>query len=213
MITNHHLLVKNGSSLKDERNGIEFMNNIDIVLPWVDQADQAWRTEKDKYDPHKDKSASGEARFRDMDNLQYVFRGIEKFMPWVHKIYFVTWGHLPKWLNTDATKLEIVNHKDYIPQEYLPTFNSNVLDLNMFRIKGLEEQYLTVNDDTFVIESTSPEDFFINGFPCDMACISPQPIARDVIMNVEINNLEIINDHFSINDIILNKKKWINFKL
>ncbi|MBR2185924.1 MAG: hypothetical protein IJ857_01150 [Lachnospiraceae bacterium] len=30
---------------------------------------------------------------------------IEKFMPWVHKVYFVTWRPIPKWLNTDHNKL------------------------------------------------------------------------------------------------------------
>ena len=29
-----------------------------------------------------------------------------------------------------------------------------------------------------------------------MACISPQPINRDMIMNIELNNMEIINDYF-----------------
>ena len=60
---------------------------------------------------------------------------------------FVTWGHLPKWLNIDNEKLVIVNHQDYIPEKYLPTFNSNVLDLNMFRIPGLSEQYINFNDE------------------------------------------------------------------
>ena len=44
-------------------------------------------------------------RFRDCDNLQYIFRGIEEYMPWVNKIFFVTWGHLPKWLNTNNKKI------------------------------------------------------------------------------------------------------------
>lgn len=188
------------------------MNNIDIVITWVDQNDPNWLEEKNKYDPRKDSSASGDARYRDWDGLRYVMRGIDKFMPWVHKVYFVTWGHLPKWLNTNDDKITVVNHKDYIPEEYLPTFNSNVLDLNMFRIEGLSEQYINFNDDTFVIKPTTSEDFFIDGKPRDMACISPQPIARDSIMNVELNNLEIINDHFSIDDIKKNKNKWLNFR-
>lgn len=32
-------------------------------------------------------------------------------------------------------------------------------------------------------------------------------------MNIELNNMEIINDYFSINDIKRNKKKWLNFKM
>ena len=183
-------------------------NNVDIVITWVDGSDPNWLAEKKMYT-----KKSNNVRYRDWDNLVYIFRGIEQFMPWVHKIYFVTWGHLPKWLNIDNEKLVIVNHQDYIPEKYLPTFNSNVLDLNMFRIPGLSEQYINFNDDTFVIKPTKLEDFFYNGKPKDMACISPQPINRDMIMNIELNNMEIINDYFSINDIKRNKKKWLNFKM
>lgn len=182
--------------------------NIDIVITWVDGNDPKWLAEKNKYS-----STTNSVRYRDWESLVYVFRGIEQFMPWVHKIYFVTWGHLPKWLNHTNKKLVIVNHKDYIPEKYLPTFNSNVLDLNMFRIPGLSEQYINFNDDTFVIKSTSPEDFFLNGKPRDMACISPQPINRDMIMNIELNNMEIINDYFSINDIKKHKRKWLNCRM
>ena len=30
------------------------------------------------------------------DNLKYWFRGVEKFAPWVNKIYFITYGHAAK---------------------------------------------------------------------------------------------------------------------
>ncbi len=133
-------------------------------------------------------------------------------MPWVNKVHFVTWGHLPSWLNTDCEKLHIVNHKDYIPEEYLPTFNSNTIDLNFNRIPGIAEQFLYFNDDMFVIQKSEPEDFFVNGLPRDMAVISPSPVFRDVICNIETNNIGIINDYFTVNDIKKNKKKWINTK-
>ena len=187
------------------------MSEIDIVLTWVDQNDPKWQEEKRVYDPDGDNPEGGDVRYRDWNNLQYIFRGIEKFMPWVHRVYFVTWGHIPKWLNTDHNKLCVVNHRDFIPEKYLPTFNSNVIDLNIFRINGLREQFLLFNDDTFVIRPVKKSDFFVNGKPRDVACISPQPIARDCIRNTVINNLEIINDHFSINDVRKNKWKWIDF--
>ena len=98
---------------------------IDIVLPWVDGNDPVWRAEKNEYDAA---GSISDVRYESWDNLQYAFRGIEKYMPWVHKVFFVTWGHLPAWLNTACEKLVIVRHSDYIPQKYLPTFNSNVID-------------------------------------------------------------------------------------
>ena len=88
-------------------------NKIDFVILWVDGADKKWLEEKKKYKPTIDVSDSI-IRFRDWENLKYWFRGVEKYAPWVNKIYFVTYGHLPKFLKTDHEKLVIVNHKDFI---------------------------------------------------------------------------------------------------
>ena len=69
----------------------------------------------------------------------------------VRRIHFVTWGHLPSWLNKEHPKLNIVNHKDFIPEKYLPTFNSHAL-WNMHRIPGLAENFVYFNDDMFLIK-------------------------------------------------------------
>ena len=83
------------------------------------------------------------------DNLQYWFRGVGKFAPWVNRIHFITYGHLPPWLNVDHPKINIVRHTDYIPKKYLPTFNSHVIELNIHRIEGLANCFVYFNDDTF----------------------------------------------------------------
>ena len=110
---------------------------IDFVVTWVDGNDPAWLEQKNMYDPSAlevgDDSVS---RYRDWGLLPYLFRGIEVFAPWVRKVHFVTWGHLPVWLNAEHDKLNIVNHRDFIPEQYLPTFNSNALDWNLFESKG-----------------------------------------------------------------------------
>lgn len=145
---------------------------IDFVVTWVDGNDPAWRQEKAKY------SGNGafddrEERYRDWELLQYWFRGVEQFAPWVRKIHFVTWGHLPKWLDTTNPKLHIVRHEDYIPKEYLPVFNSTVLEIYMHRIEGLAEHFVYFNDDVFLTGSVQPEDFFKGGKPCDMLAFQP----------------------------------------
>ena len=77
---------------------------IDFVMIWVDGNDPEWRKEKSKYDGKVVTASNSEVRYRDWDNLQYWFRGVEKFAPWVNKIHFVTWGHLPEWLDTTNPK-------------------------------------------------------------------------------------------------------------
>ena len=71
---------------------------IDFIMIWVDGNDPEWQKEKRKYQPG-DAADDREIRYRDWDNLQYWFRAVEKFAPWVNRIHFVTCGHLPKWLN------------------------------------------------------------------------------------------------------------------
>ena len=82
------------------------------------------------------------ARFRDYGFLKYWFRGVEKFAPWVRRIHFVTCGQKPDWLDESNPKLNLVNHEDYIPREFLPCFNSSVLECHLHRIPGLAEHFV-----------------------------------------------------------------------
>lgn len=109
------------------------MNEIDFVILWVDGNDPAWREEFVRTRQAENDDAS-EIRYRDWRNLHYWFRSAERFAPWVRKVHFITWGHLPAWLRRDHPKLHIVNHRDFIPAEYLPTFNSNTIELNIHQI-------------------------------------------------------------------------------
>ena len=108
---------------------------IDFVIMWVDGNDPKWQTEKNKYTPPLNADASI-CRYRDFDLLKYWFRGVEKYAPWVNKIHFITWGHIPSWLDTNNPKINIVKHEDYIPRKYLPTFNANTIELNVHSIEG-----------------------------------------------------------------------------
>lgn len=191
------------------------MDKIDIVMTWVDGNDPEWKRQKAEWElkiKGIDSSSNNDARYREWDNIQYIFRGIEKYMPWVNMVHFVTWGHTPKWLNKECKKLHIVNHKDFIPENYLPTFNSNAIELNLHRIQGLEDMFINFNDDMFVIGDTKPEDFFENGLPKDIAILSPAPCFRDVMCCIEANNFGIINDHFKVDDIKRYKEKWYSLK-
>lgn len=185
-------------------------NNIDFVIVWVDGNDKKWREEKRKYDlsPKDD-----EVRYRDWDNLKYWFRGVEKFTPWVRKIHLVTWGHLPEWLNVHNTKLNIVNHKDFIPKQYLPTFSSQCIELNIHKIKDLAENFVYFNDDMFIIKKMKKEDFFKKDLPCDSAILNAQVNIRNCNSSVLTNNMEIINDNFD-KDMQIKKNifKYYNFK-
>ena len=141
---------------------------IDVVILWVDGNDEKWLIEKNKYSNIEGNKSIN--RFRDCDNLHFLFRGIDKYMPWVNNIFFITCGQIPKWLNINHPKLKLVNHKDYIPEKYLPTFNSNVIEMNLHRINDLSEKFILFNDDIFVIDNIDKDFFFKDGLPTDIYC-------------------------------------------
>ena len=191
------------------------MNNnpIDFVIIWVDGNDTKWQTEKAKYDNSVITAANSEVRFRDWDNLQYWFRAVEEFAPWVNKIHFVTWGHVPSWLNTSNPKINVVNHKDYIPKDYLPTFSSHTIELNLHRIEGLAEQFVYFNDDMFITAPVTPQDFFKNGKPCDTLALDCIFFGKDSAGHYNGADIAVINSHFSKRtSIFKNFKLWFSPK-
>lgn len=185
---------------------------IDIVIPWVDGNDPDWIEEKNKYLTEDSMhSANSAARYESWDNLQYIFRGIERFMPWIRKVFLVTFGHVPDFLNIHYDKIRVVKHSEYIPEDYLPTFNSNVIELNFHRISDLSENFILFNDDCFPLLPVSEEYYFINNLPCDEAVESPiMPVdigqLSEYASYVKANDVLIINQHFNKREV--QKKNW-----
>ena len=184
---------------------------IDIVIPWVDGSDPEWQKEYKKYAAlQMGRDDNSEIRYRDWDNLQYLFRGIEKFAPWVRKVHFVTTGQKPKWLNMNATKLNFVRHEDFIPKEWLPTFSARPIELNLHRIEGLAEQFVYFNDDFFLLRPVKKERFFKNGQPCDMAILDTLNTGSSR-SHVMLNNVIFANRHFNKKQVLKsNTTKWLN---
>ena len=199
--------------MKQEDDLYHMIHDIDFVIAWVDGNDPAWKAEKDRYNMRPSKGSS-DVRFRDWKNLRYWFRGVETFAPWVRKIHFVTWGHLPGWLNTDHPKLNIVNHKDYIPEKYLPTFNSHTIELNFHRISDLANNFVYFNDDMFLTNHVSEEDFFADGAPCDVYGLNCLYFAEDSIAHINGSNVGEINKHFASSKAVIgpNRSKWYSTK-
>lgn len=188
-------------------------NKIDFVIAWVDGNDPEWRKERDCYrhpDAHTD---SRDIRYRDWDNLVFFFRSVERFAPWVNMIHFVTYGHLPKWLNTEHPKINIVKHADFIPAEYLPVFNANPIEMNLHRISGLTEQFVYFNDDMLLLKPCKQQDFFVDGLPCDIGVMNAHISDREMGNHIEVADMDIINAHFHKKDVLKKSiKKWFNLK-
>ncbi|MCW2815974.1 MAG: glycosyl transferase, group 1 [Nocardioides sp.] len=140
---------------------------VDVVYTWVDGSDEAWearrvaRLAEVSGDPTtQTRAASGRARYVDRGELRYSMRSLHLFAPWVRTIHLVTDGQVPAWLDTSDPRIHLVDHRDLLPADALPTFNSHAIESVVHRIEGLAEHFLYLNDDFFVGGPTWPEAFF-----------------------------------------------------
>lgn len=183
--------------------------DIDFVMLWVDGSDPEWLKEKNRYQDNKENESNSVNRYRDWGLLPYWFRAVEKFAPWVRKIHFVTWGHVPAFLNLNSPKLHIVRHDEFIPAECLPTFSSHAIEMNIHRIPGIAEHFVYFNDDMFLLKSMSEEDFFKDGLPCTYGGEVPLELVGEIGIwqHAVANNMGIVNKHFSKRDSVQKYKK------
>ena len=132
---------------------------MDIVITYVNGLDPVWQKEYETFT----NTPIVEKRFRDWGTLRYLFRGIEVNMPFIRKVHLVVSGdsQVPGWLNRE--EVDVVLHRDIIPEQLLPTFNCNPIEMHLHNIKDLDEEYLYFNDDIFPLLPCKPTDFFREG--------------------------------------------------
>ncbi len=195
------------------------MEKIDFVLTWLDSDNPQWKADKIEWEK-KSLGCSSSAidansacRYRgDSEMLRYWFRSVEAFAPWVNRIHFVTCGQKPDWLNECHPKLNLVNHEDFIPSNYLPVFNSNSIEMHFHRILSLSEQFVYFNDDVFLLRPIESSLFFIQGLPvltCNLRY--PADIGYNNWSRHAFNDYCLVNKCFDISESIWNnRKKWFN---
>ncbi|CAM9860955.1 unnamed protein product, partial [Phaeothamnion confervicola] len=134
-------------------------------------------------------------RFRDSNELLYSLRSLHRYAPWVRRVFLVTNGQLPRWLDAAHPRLTVVTHAEIFPEggsggsgdssygsSVLPVFSSAAIEAHLHRIPGLAEHFVYFNDDVMLGADTWPEDFLLpSGIqrlytswavpPCASACM------------------------------------------
>lgn len=203
--------------------------NIDFVFPYVDFNDPKWQksyyryleiykntTEKNWEAGSAKTLASSPIRYRDRGFLKYLFRGIEKNLPWINKVHMIVAreSQVPSWI--DRTKVDIIFHDEFIPNELLPTFNSSEIEMFLPFLPRVSEKFIYGNDDLLCFKPCNPEEFFKDEIPCyEMTTRTfnskwPGDILRLKAYNL-INNIE--NNYITIattaHSYVSYKKSWI----
>ena len=115
----------------------------------------------------------------------------------------------------DAEKLVHVKHSDYMPEEYLPTFSSHPIELNINRIKGLSEHFVYFNDDMFICRSIPREVFYRDEKPVHQArlhAVRPGKIGA-IMPHIYLNCTEVINEHFDMHQVLKkDRDKWFSVR-
>ena len=137
---------------------------IDVVFTWVDNTDKTWQEKYEYYEANSKRANIGQyatdsARFDNHNELFYSVKAVKRYLPWVRNIYIITDNQVPIWLNK-VKGVTVVDHTEIIDSQYLPTFNSHVIEAFLYRIPNLSEYFIYFNDDVFVAKDLPKEHFF-----------------------------------------------------
>lgn len=145
---------------------------MDVVITWVDGDDPVHRAKRMKYmgltpDSTMD-DIGGETRFKAMGEIGWSVASINRFAPFVRKIFIVTDSqdpHLSDFLAENFKRpipIELIDHKEIFKgyEAALPTFNSLSIETMLWNIPGLDEQFVYFNDDFMLLAPISPGDWF-----------------------------------------------------
>lgn len=142
------------------------MQEIDIVVAWVDGSDPAHSAKRKRWEPAEaNRNSTQPRRFSDNDEIRYCLRSIKNHAPWVRTIWLVTDNQFPRSISRSLAEeagIQVVSHQEIFAglEELLPTFNSLSIEAMLWRIEGLADHYLYMNDDMMFTGTVKPEDFF-----------------------------------------------------
>ncbi|MFC5212523.1 stealth family protein [Streptomyces coerulescens] len=137
---------------------------VDAVYTWVDGNDPALAAKRRAHQALSDNviapRETGASRYTDHDELKYALRSLEMYAGFVRHVYLVTDSQLPAWLDPEAEGLTVVDHREILPADALPVFNSHAIESRLHHIRGLSDHYLYFNDDVFINRPVRAEHFF-----------------------------------------------------
>ena len=173
---------------------LDYYKNIDFVFPYVTSDDVLWQQlYKNALTGSESDWAAGVERFRDNGMLKYVFRSIETHMPWVNKVHMIVMAdsQVPSWINRE--EVDIITHDEFIPKEFLPTFNSCTIDMFISKLPRVSNNFIFSNDDLITFKDLPSTYFFHGSRPVyninlrDYVKTAPGDITRQNVYNLILN--------------------------
>ncbi len=188
-----------------------FEYNVDYVFPYVNCEDPVWLKAYTKYkntegleveevnrqdERYENNYSTGLQRFRDAGLMKYVFRSIEKNLPFIRKVHMIvaSESQVPSWVN--RSNVDIITHSEFIPKQLLPTFSSSEIEMFLPKLPRVSEYFIYGNDDEYFLKPQKLQNWFFEGRPVSFA-------------NVRVMDPTFTGDVFRRNDLLLTAPKTL----
>lgn len=137
-----------------------YNEGIDIVYIWIDQKSRIylkdWKTMEDWKDLDQKFISDKPPNF-----IQYYLRFLWKNIPWIRRIHIVvpTIDYL-RFVNVSNPKINVIEHKDFIKEKFLPNFNWRAVLSNVIDVDTISPHFLLFTDTMFPVNMDP--SFFID---------------------------------------------------
>lgn len=145
--------------------------DMDAVITWVDGDDPAHRQKRQAYlGIRPEPGAADPTRFGDCGEIEYCVASLLRFAPWLRRIHIVSDAQTPALIerlrgSAFESRVRVVDHRSIFAgfEQFLPTFSSLSIESMLWRIPGLAEHFIYLNDDFQLLRAVAPGDFFRDG--------------------------------------------------
>ena len=123
-----------------------YQGPVDVVITWLNSSDPEWQKSFESFG-----YAFEPDRYVSSKELELNLVTMSAFIPSVRNVFIVTLKQddieldfLPQ---SFKEKIRFIMHEQIIDTKYLPVFNSNAIEANLWKIPGLSEIFIYCNDD------------------------------------------------------------------
>ena len=140
--------------------------DIDVVFPWVDGTDLTWNSRRhaclESLGIEVEAPDVAAKRYKDFGTAERSLRSVLTYLPFVNTVYIVTASQTPPFLEKlrkefPESRIELLDHTDFIDEQYLPAFSSLAITPHFCKIPNLSEHFINVQDDMILTINSETE--------------------------------------------------------
>lgn len=128
-----------------------------FIITYVDDTDEYWRKEYNRYFNTIYKES---IYFKQNNLINVVLKSVKKYLSWIDDIILIVSSKSQLKNIDNCNECIIIEHKDFIPEKFLPTFNSNTIESFFGNLNLNLENIVYSNDDILFLKKTDKDLFF-----------------------------------------------------